>query len=49
MNMIDWQVEHERFMKVAYDKAMRAAKRAFRWPDSKREDAEAEFRMMPRP
>jgi hypothetical protein len=35
---------NERFMAVAYDKAMRAARRAFRgWPDSKREDAEAEF------
>jgi hypothetical protein len=44
MSTIDWQAEHVRFMKVAYDKAMRAAKRAFRgWPDSKREDAEAEF------
>jgi hypothetical protein len=44
MNTIDWQAEHERFMAVAYDKAKRAAKRAFRgWPDSKREDAEAEF------
>jgi hypothetical protein len=44
MNTIDWQVEHSRFMAVAYDKAKRAATRAFRgWPDSKREDAEAEF------
>ncbi len=42
--MINWQVEHERFVAVAYNKAMRAAKRAFRrWPASKREDAEAEF------
>jgi hypothetical protein len=44
MNMINWQVEHERFMKVAYDKAMRAAKRAFkRWPERKKDDAHAEF------
>jgi hypothetical protein len=44
MSTINWKVEHERFMSVAYDKAMRAAKRAFRgWPESKRDDAEAEY------
>jgi hypothetical protein len=44
MNTINWQAEQDRFVAVAYDKAVRAAKRAFRgWPDSKRDDAEAEF------
>jgi hypothetical protein len=44
MTTINWSVEHERFMAVAYDKARREAKRAFRhWHVSKREDAEAEF------
>jgi hypothetical protein len=44
MSTINWQAEHERFMAVAYHKAVRAAKRAFRhWHVSKRGDAEAEF------
>lgn len=44
MSTIDWERERQRFMTVAFDKAMRAAKRAFRhFPDSKRDDAEAEF------
>jgi hypothetical protein len=44
MNRIDWKAEQDRFMTVAYDKAVRAAKRAFRhWHVSKRDDAEAEF------
>jgi hypothetical protein len=44
MKAINWQVEHERFMAVAYDKAVRAAKAAFRhWHVSKRSDMEAEF------
>jgi hypothetical protein len=44
MNTIDWEREQQRFTAVAYLKAMRAAKRAFRhFPDSKRDDAEAEF------
>ena len=44
MNIIDWEHEKRRFMTVAFEKAQRAAKRAFRhFPDSKRDDAEAEF------
>jgi hypothetical protein len=44
MNKIDWEVEQRRFMDVAYDRALRAARRAFRgWPESKRDDAEAEY------
>jgi hypothetical protein len=44
MSKINSQVEHERFMAVAYDKAVRAAKRAVRgWHVSKQPDAEAEF------
>jgi hypothetical protein len=44
MNSLNWKAEQERFMTVAYDKAVRAAKRAFRhWHVSKRDDAEAEF------
>lgn len=44
MSTINWSFEHERFMSVAYDKAVRAAKRACRrWHVSKRDDAEAEF------
>jgi hypothetical protein len=43
MTTINWNVEHEKFMTV-YDKAVRAAKRAFRhWHVSKRSDMEAEF------
>ncbi len=44
MNEIDWQVAQKRFMDVAYDRALRAAKRAFRgWHSRKCEDAQAEF------
>src|SRR6516225_6281157 len=44
MSTINWQAEHERFMVVAYDKAVRAAKRAFRhWHVSKQDDVQAEF------
>jgi hypothetical protein len=44
MSTINWQAEQQRFMTVAYHKAVRAAKRAFRhWHVSKRDDAEAEF------
>jgi hypothetical protein len=44
MSEINWEVEHKRFMDVAYDQALRAAKRAFSgWHPRKREDAQAEF------
>jgi hypothetical protein len=44
MNTIDWQAEHARFMATVYEPARRAAQRAFRrWPERKRDDAEAEF------
>jgi hypothetical protein len=44
MSTINWHAEQQRFMAVAYEPALRAAKRAFRgWPESRREDAEAEF------
>ena len=44
MNTPNWDAEHKRFMDVAYDRAVRAAKRAFwGWPESKREDAQAEY------
>jgi hypothetical protein len=44
MNEIDWEMEQDRFMAVAYPFALRAAKRAFkRWHKRKRADAEAEF------
>jgi hypothetical protein len=41
---IDWDVEKQRFERVAYPFAVRAARRAFkRWHERKRDDAEAEF------
>jgi len=41
---IDWETEKQRFERVAYPFAVRAARRAFRrWPEQKRLDAEAEF------
>jgi hypothetical protein len=44
MSSINWSAEHKRFLAVAYERALRAARRAFRgWPDSKRDDAQAEF------
>jgi hypothetical protein len=44
MNTINWQAENARFMRVAYEPALRAAQRAFkRWPERKRDDAAAEF------
>ena len=44
MNRLDWKVEQRRFLAVAYEPALRAARRAFkRWHPSKREDAQAEF------
>lgn len=44
METIDWAAEKERFERVAYPVAFRAARRAFRgWPERKRDDAEAEF------
>ena len=40
MSEIDWQVEHKRFMTIAYDRTVKAAKRAFRsWHISKQEDS----------
>jgi hypothetical protein len=44
METINWTAEKERFERVAYPFAVRAARRAFRrWPERKRDDAEAEF------
>jgi hypothetical protein len=44
METINWDAERERFERVAYPFALRAAKRAFkRWHERKRDDAEAEF------
>jgi hypothetical protein len=44
MSSLDLAMEHARFMEVVYPNAQRAARRAFRgWPDSKRDDAQAEF------
>jgi hypothetical protein len=44
MNTIDWKAEQDRFMRIAYEPALRAAKRAFkRWHASKQDDAQAEF------
>jgi hypothetical protein len=44
MNAINWQVEQEQFMRIAYPQTIKAAKRAFRgWRESKRGDSEAEF------
>jgi hypothetical protein len=40
MNDLNWQSEHERFMKVAYHRTTIAAKRAFYgWHSCKRDDA----------
>ena len=40
MSEIDWQVEHKRFMDVAYNRTLKAAKQAFRgWHISKQEDS----------
>src|SRR5271157_3288294 len=40
MNEIDWQVEHKRFMDVAYPRTLKAAQRAFSgWHISKQRDA----------
>jgi hypothetical protein len=44
VNNINWQAEQQRFMRVAFERTQKAAKRAFRsWPAWKRADAEAEF------
>ena len=44
MNRLDWNVEQRRYLAVAYPFALRAARRAFKkWPERKRDDAEAEF------
>jgi hypothetical protein len=43
MSTINWEQEKQRFMAVAYEPALRAAKRAFRWHASKQDDAQAEF------
>jgi hypothetical protein len=41
---VNWDVERERFERVAYPFALRAAQRAFKgWHERKRDDAEAEF------
>lgn len=41
---VNWDVERERFERVAYPLALRAAKRVFKsWHERKRDDAEAEF------
>lgn len=41
---IDWKAEQERFMSVAYERAMKAAHDAFRkWHSRKRDDAVAEL------
>lgn len=41
---IDWDAERERFERVAYPFALRAARRAFqRWPAHKKDDAVQEF------
>ncbi len=42
--MVNWSIEHERFEKVAYRRALEAAERAFRkWHWRKRDDAVAEM------
>lgn len=42
MSEIDWQVEHKRFMDVAYSRTMKAAQRAFSgWHVSKQSDSVA--------
>lgn len=39
-NYVDWQAEQDRFMAVAYERTMAAARRAFkRWHEWKRDDA----------
>jgi hypothetical protein len=44
METINWDAERERFEQVAYPFALRAAKRAVKkWPERKKDDAEAEF------
>jgi hypothetical protein len=44
MSTLNWELEHERFMAVAYPRTMTAAKRAFYgWHPRKRPDAEAEL------
>ncbi|MEO6808380.1 MAG: hypothetical protein ABI353_04640 [Isosphaeraceae bacterium] len=44
MDRFDWEIEKGRFETIAYQRAMKVAKRAFRrWPERKREDAIAEF------
>ena len=44
MSSLNWESEKQRFMAVAYEPGLRAAKRAFSaWHPSKREDAQAEF------
>jgi len=41
---IDWRAEQDRFMRVAYDRTMAAARGAFRkWHRRKRDDAVAEM------
>jgi hypothetical protein len=43
MNTINWNVEHEKFMTLAFPATEKAAKRAFwHWRDDKRDDAIAE-------
>jgi hypothetical protein len=43
MSILNWNVEHERFMTVAYPATQKAAKRAFwHWREHKRDDAIAE-------
>jgi hypothetical protein len=45
---IDWKVEQDKFMEVAFHRCERAAKRAFKkWPERKRDDAvqEAQSKM----
>src|SRR6516225_11487314 len=40
MNAINWRVEHEKFMTLAFPAAQKAAKRAFwHWKSNKRDDA----------
>ena len=42
MSEIDWQVEHKRFMDVAYNRTLKAAQRAFSgWHISKQSDSVA--------
>ena len=44
MKNLNWEAEQQRFMAVAYEPGLRAARRAFkRWHPSKRDDAQAEF------